>query len=161
MEKSMMNDDMMVDVDGLKCVCNDTSSLEAWLIMHGFRRVLCGGEDFPARKGHIAHFASCGLMQKEIDFIEEMNATGAYPPVDMFMEQSGLIGVTDYEVVEETDLPGWDGSPNPVVLSNPRWYIDGKLVPVPPDVIIDDGPSAGSRHGGNRSSRRRRDLWRR
>ena len=157
----MMNDDMMVDVDGLKCVRNDTSSLEAWLIMHSFRRVLCGGEDFPDKKGQVAHFASCGLMQKEIDFIEEMNATGACPPVGMFMEQTGLIGVTDYEVVDETDLPGWDGSPNPVVLSNPRWYIDGKLVPVPPDITMEDSPHDGLRHGRQRSSAPRRDVWRR
>ena len=156
-----MNDDMMVDVDGLKCVRNDTSSLEAWLIMHSFRRVLCGGEDFPDKKGQVAHFASCGLIQKEIDFIEEMNATGACPPVGMFMEQTGLIGVTDYEVVDETDLPGWDGSPNPVVLSNPRWYIDGKLVPVPPDMIMEDSPHDGLRQGRQRSSVRRRDVWRR
>ena len=156
-----MNEDMMVEVDGLKCVRNDTSSLEAWLIMHSFRRVLCGGEDFPGKNGQIAHFASCGLMQKEIDFIEEMNATGACPPVGMFMEQTGLIGVTDYEVVDETDLPGWDGSPNPVVLSNPRWYIDGKLVPVPPDMIMEDSPHDGLRQGRQRSSVRRRDVWRR
>ncbi len=156
-----MNDDMMVDVEGLKCVRNDTSSLEAWLIMHSFRRVLCGGEDFPDKKGQVAHFASCGLMQKEIDFIEEMNVAGTCPPVGMFMEQSGLIGVTDYEVVDETDLPGWDGSPNPVVLSNPRWYLDGKLVPVPPDKIMEDSPQDGSRHGRQRSSARRRDVWRR
>ena len=157
----MMNHDIMVEVDGLKCVRNDTSSLEAWLIMHSFRRVLCGGEDFPGKKGQVAHFASCGLMQKEVDFIEEMSATGGCPPVSMFMEQTGLIGVTDYEVVDETDLPGWDGSPNPVVLSNPRWYIDGKLVPVPPDIVMEDGPRSGSRHGRQRSSARRRDVWRR
>ena len=156
-----MNDDMMVDVEGLSCVRNDTSALETWLIMHSLRRVLCGGEDFPDKKGHVAHFASCGLMQKEIDFIEEMSATGGCPPVGMFMEQSDLIGVTDYEVVDETDLPGWDGSPNPVVLSNPRWYIDGKLVPVPPDIIMEDGQRAGPRHGGQSSSARRRDVWRR
>ena len=157
----MMNDDMMVEVDGLSCVRNDTSSLEAWLIMHSLRRVLCGGEDFPSKKGQVAHFASCGLMQKEIDFIEGMSATGGCPPLGKFTEQSGLIGVTDYEVVAETDLPGWDGSPNPVVLSNPRWYIDGKLVPVPPDIIMEDNPCDGSRHGGQRSSARRRDVWRR
>ena len=157
----MMNDDMMVEVDGLSCVRNDTSPLEAWLIMHRLRRVLCGGEDFPSKKGQVAHFASCGLMQKEIDFIEGMSATGGCPPLGKFTEQSGLIGVTDYEVVAETDLPGWDGSPNPVVLSNPRWYIDGKLVPVPPDIIMEDNPCDGSRHGGQRSSARRRDVWRR
>ena len=156
-----MDKDMMVEVDGLKCVRNDTSSLEAWLIMHSFRRVLCGGEDFPDKKGLVAHFASCGLRQKEIDFIEEMNASGSCPPVGMFMEQSGLIGVTDYEVVDETDLPGWDGSPNPVILSNPRWYRDGKLVPVPPDIIMEDNSRNGLRHGRQRSSARRRDVWRR
>ena len=156
-----MDKDMMVEVDGLKCVRNDTSSLEAWLIMHSFRRVLCGGEDFPDKKGLVAHFASCGLMQKEIDFIEEMSASGSCPPVGMFMEQSGLIGVTDYKVVDETDLPGWDGSPNPVILSNPRWYRDGKLVPVPPDIIMEDNPRNGLRHGKQRSSARRRDVWRR
>ena len=46
-----MDKDMMVEVDGLKCVRNDTSSLEAWLIMHSFRRVLCGGAASPDKKG--------------------------------------------------------------------------------------------------------------
>ena len=38
--------------------------------------------------------------------------------------------MTDFEVVESTDLPGWYGSPNPVILSNPHWLLDGHLVPV-------------------------------
>ena len=46
-----------------------------------------------SKKGQVAHFASCGLMQKEIDFIEGMSATGGCPPLGKFTEQSGLIGV--------------------------------------------------------------------
>ncbi len=155
-----MMDEVMIEVDGVECVRNDTSALEAWLMMHGMRKVLCGGEDFPGRKGQIAHLASLPLMQKEIDFIEEMHRDGCYPPVGEFMAQSGIIGVTDYEVVESTDLPGWDGSPNPVILSNPRWYIDGKLVPVPPDIYLDDerrgSGGRNNRKTGRRSGRRNR-----
>ena len=150
--------DNVMEIDGIKCLVNDTSSLEAWLVMHGFRRVLCGGKDFPMKKGTMVHVASCGLMQKEVDFIEEMSASGGCPSVGEFMSQSGVIGVTDFEVVESTNLPGWDGSPNPVVLSNPRWCIDGKLVPVPADVFLGDGGSADRRRGklsGRRRGNRR------
>jgi len=149
-------DDIMIEVDGIKCLRNDTSALEAWLIMHSLRRVLCGGEDFPMKKGQIAHIATQGLMQKEIDFIQEMNAGGSCPTVGMFMEQSGVIGVTDFEVVEETILPGWDGSPNPVILSNPRWYLDGKLIPVPPDRFLTEEEECRPRGRGARLSGRRR-----
>ena len=150
-----MNDDV-IEIDGIKCLVNDTSSLEAWLVLHSLRRVLCGGDDFPMKRGTIAHVASRGLMQKEVDFIEELSASGGCPSVGEFMSQSGVIGVTDFEVVESTDLPGWDGSPNPVILSNPRWYIDGKLVPVPPDVFLDDGRSADRRRGRASGWRRNR-----
>ena len=126
--------------------------------MHGFRRVLCGGDASPARSGKVAHVASHGLMQKEIDFIEQMSGTGDYPPLARFLEQSGIIGVTDFEVVESTDLPGWDGSPNPVILSNPHWLLDGHLVPVPPDFVIDDRTAVAL---SSIRSRRNHRSWRR
>ncbi len=151
-------DDVTIEVDGIECVRNDTSSLEAWLMMHGIRKVLCGGEDFPGRKGQIAHLASVPLLQREIEFIEAMNRDGCFPSVDVFKGKSGIIGVMDYEVVESTDLPGWDGSANPVILSNPRWYVDGKLVSASQDGCPDDerrGPDDRDSRNAARPSRRR------
>ena len=151
-----MAENETITVCGIECLVNDTSALEAWLVMHSFRRVLCGGDTFPAKKGTIAHVASQELLQKEIDFIEEMSATGGCPPLKEFIKRKGIVGVTDFEVVESTDLPGWDGTPNPVLLSNPRWFMDGKLVPVLPDIFIEeDVDESGT---GVRLSRRERRL---
>ena len=150
------NEQNFMDVEGLHCVRHDTSALEGWLMMHGLRRVLCGGESFPVRKGKLAVVASEPLLQKEIDFIAEMSAGGGCPPVGAFLEQTGnIVGVVDFEVAEATDLPGWDGSPNPVILSNPHWLLDGNLVPVPPDVILSDN-SRSERRSARNSSRGRR-----
>lgn len=147
----MNDEDMFIDVDGIRCLRYDTSALEGWLIMHSMRKVLCGGDDFPVKRGKMAIVASDPLMQKEIDFIEMMSATGGCPPVGVFMEQQGtIVGVVDFEVVKETCYPGWDGSPNPVVFSNPHWLKNGKLVPVQPDIFIDDDRRG---HGGRRGSR--------
>jgi len=143
-----------VDVAGIRCVRYDTSALEGWLIMHSFRRVICGGEDFPTPSGKLAVVASLPLMQKEIDFIEEMNADGSCPPVGAFLEQFGsIVGVVDFETAVVTDLPGWDGTPNPVILSNPHRLKDGKLVPVPPDVFLPDERRDDRRHGARASAR--------
>jgi len=149
-------EEMYVDVCGVRCLRHDTSALEGWLIMHNLRRVLCGGEDFPLKRGKLAVVSSCPLMQKEIDFIEEMSSTGGCPPVGAFMEMfDEVVGVVDFEVREKTDLPGWDGSPNPVLLSNPHWFRNGKLEPVPPDVYVDDDRHGDHRHRSGRGFRRR------
>ena len=148
-----------IDVAGVRCVRYDTSALEGWLMMHGLRRVICGGEDFPSRCGKLAVIASQPLMQKEIDFIGEMSAGGSCLPVGTFLEQMGrVVGVVDFEVVQETDLPGWDGTPNPVVLSNPQWFMNGSLVPVPPDVFVSDEHRTrrNPRERASRYNRRRR-----
>ena len=141
-----MNEENII-VDGIECQIYETTALEAWLAMHGLRRVLCGDADHQAPKtGCIAHVVARPLEPKEIAFIEEQSACGEFPSLDKFLGISGLVGVTDFEIVESTDLPGWDGSPNPVILSNPRWFIEGKLVPCPPDIVIqDESPATESR----------------
>lgn len=150
--------DGFVEVAGVLCVRHDTSALEGWLIMHGLRRVICGGDEFPLRGGKLAVIASQPLMPKELDFIGEMSAGGSFPPVEDFLEQTGkVIGVVDFEVVRKTDLPGWDGTPNPAILSNPHWLKDGKLVPVPPDVLWSEERHRGRpRRGRSSGSDRRR-----
>jgi len=155
---TLEDNESSIEVAGVRCVRYDTSALEGWLAMHSLRRVICGGEDFPSRRGKIAFVASQPLMQKEIDFIEEMSADGGCPTVGTFLEQTGsIVGVVDFEVAEKTDLPGWDGTPNPVILSNSHWFIDGALVPVPPDVFPSDERRADRRHNTRVSPRGRRD----
>jgi hypothetical protein len=154
----MEYDDMYIEIAGLRCVRHDTSALEGWLIMHSFRRVICGGEVFPVKRGKLGIVASDPLMQKEIDFINEMSADGGCPSVGTFMNQYGtVVGVVDFEVVSETDLPGWDGTPNPVILSNPHWLENGELIPVPPDVFLSEdrhGERRRPRFSGRRNCRR-------
>jgi len=151
------DNEAFVDVAGVRCVRHDTSALEGWLIMHSLRRVLCGGEDFPSSSGKLAVIASQPLMQKEIDFINEMSRDGSCPPVGAFLEQTGsIVGVVDFEIERETDLPGWDGTPNPVLLFNPHWFMEGKLVPVPPDMFLPDERRDERRHGARVSARGRR-----
>jgi len=155
-----MNETTM-NIDGLDCYIQETTALEAWFAMHGFRRVLCSDSPPPARTGRLVFIACLPMEPKEADFIREMSATGEMPPVEAFLEISGVVGVTDFEVVEKTDLPGWDGTPNPTVLSNPRWYIDGKLVPVPPDLIVPDEPYADDPHATDARQHRSRRSGRR
>ena len=153
----MENENLYIEIAGVRCVRYDTSALEGWLMMHSLRRVICGGEGFPARRGKLGIVASAPLMQKEIDFINEMSGSGSCPPVGAFMEQLGqIVGVVDFEVATETDLLGWDGTPNPVILSNPHWFEDGELTPVPPDVFVSDGCQSGRRRRARITGRRSR-----
>ena len=145
-----------IEICGLQCLRDDTSALEAWLMMHSLRRVICGCDELPSRRGTFAHFATVPLQPKEIAFIEQMARDSGFPPVEVFRLQHGLVGVTDYEVVESTVLPGWDGTPYPVVLSNPRWFRDGILVPVPPDICLDDGDQPAPSRRERRLRRHRR-----
>ncbi len=157
----------MMEVAGIQCHVHETSALEAWFMMNGFRQVICADEP-PAQRGTLVVVASEPLAAKEENFILEMSATGGCPPLNAFLEISGIVGVVDFHVESTTDLPGWDGESIPVVLSNPRWFRDGKLIPVPPPIIMDeefeiddqshtDRPSHGNRPSrSDRPSRRNR-----
>ena len=138
-----------ITIDGLECFIQETTALEAWFVMHGLRQVLCGWTDDDPKKGHLAFVVEQPLEPKEIAFINEQASIGGMPPLEEFLAISGLVGVTDFRVVESTALPGWDGSPNPAVLSNPRWLFDGKLVPASPVFVTGNDP------GGTPSSPRR------
>lgn len=155
-----------ITIDGLECYVQETTALEAWFVMHGLRRVLCGWTDDDPKEGRLAFVVEQPLEPKEIAFINEQASTGGMPPLEEFLSISGLVGVTDFRVVESTDLPGWDGSPNPAVLSNPRWLFDGKLVPAAPVVVAEEEPGGASssprrpprseRRAARRASRRSR-----
>ena len=127
----------MMDVAGIHCHVYDTTALEAWFMMNSLRQVICADEP-PAQRGTLAVIVTQPLLPKEENFIIEMSQTGGCPPLDMFLEISGLVGVVDFHVEKTTDLPGWDGDSIPVVLSNPRWYRDGGLSPAHPPVVIPD-----------------------
>lgn len=94
-------------------------------------------------------------LPKEIDFILEQQAWGNFPSLDQFLSVQGIVGVTDFEVAESTDLPGWDGESIPVILSNPRWYRDGRLVPAHP-AIEASPPASRNRPRLSHSGRHRR-----
>ena len=145
----------MMDVAGIHCYVHDTTALEAWFMMNSLRQVICADEP-PAQRGTLALVVSQPLLPKEEDFIVEMSRTGECPSLDKFLEISGLVGVVDFHVEKTTDLPGWDGTSIPVILSNPRWYRDGELVPAPPPFIIPDDHDTHERR-----PRRERRRWRR
>ena len=123
----------VMDVAGLRCYVHETTALEAWFVMQGLRQVICADE-VPAERGRIVHVVTQPPLQKEIDFILEQQSWGNFPSPDTFLSVHGIVGVTDFEVAESTDLPGWDGDSIPVILSNPRWYRDGNLVPAQPSI---------------------------
>ncbi len=148
----------MMDVAGIHCYVHDTTALEAWFMMNSLRQVICADEP-PAQRGTLALVVSQPLLPKEENFIVEMSRTGECPSLDKFLEISGLVGVVDFHVEETTDLPGWDGDSIPIILSNPRWFRDGKLVPQRPPTILPDEPERRPRR--NRPPRRDRRRHRR
>lgn len=129
----------MMDVAGLRCCVHETTALEAWFVMQGLRQVICADE-MPAERGRVVHVVTQPPRQSEIDFILEQQSWDFFPSLDTFLSVHGIVGVTDFEVAESTELPGWDGYSIPVILSNPRWYSDGHLVPAHP--AIESPPSA-------------------
>ena len=132
----------VMDVAGLRCHVYETSALEAWLAMQGLRQVICADKP-PAQCGRIVHVVTQPPSPKEIDFILSQQVWGNFPSLDQFLAVHGIVGVTDFEVAATTDLPGWDGESIPVILSNPRWYRDGRLVPAHPAVVA---PPASARN---------------
>ena len=122
----------VMDVAGLRCHVYETSALEAWLAMQGLRQVICADEP-PAQCGRIVHVVT--ILSQQV--------WGNFPSIDQFLAVQGIVGVTDFEVAATTDLPGWDGESIPVILSNPRWYRDGRLVPAHPAVVA---PPASARN---------------
>lgn len=152
----MLNDEnpyppKTIDVAGICCYVYETSSLEAWLMMHHLRQVI-GVDDPPALCGSLAVVVTQLLNPGEIDFINEMSLTGGCPSLDKFIEIRGLVGVLDFHVEHSTDLPGWDGEGVAVILANPRWLRDGKLVPALSPIVRSESRSCRSR----RQRRRRR-----
>ena len=91
-----------ITIDGLECFIQETTALEAWFVMHGLRQVLCGWTDDDPKKGHLAFVVEQPLEPKEIAFINEQASIGGMPPLEEFLAISGLVGVTDFRVVEST-----------------------------------------------------------
>ena len=146
----------IIDVAGIRCHVYETTALEAWFAMNGFRQVI-GADDPPALSGTLAHVVTQPLEPKEVDFILQQSAAGNFPSLDKFLEIHGIVGVTDFHVEASTDLPGWDGEGVAVILTNPRWYLGGELVPVPQPVAMPESrserprrPPRHSRHKGRR-----------
>lgn len=141
-----------MDVAGVRCHVYETTALEAWFMMNRLRQVLCA-DCPPARRGTLAVVVSRPIQPGEMNFILEMSQTGGCPPLDQFMEIQGLVGVIDFHLEKTTDLPGWDGASVPVVLSNPCWFRDGKLVPAQKPMVVPDSRFRRPR----RSERKRND----
>lgn len=135
----------MMDIAGIPCHVHETTALEAWFMMNGFRRVICADEP-PAMRGTLVVIVTEPLEPKEIAFITEQMAQGNFPPLSEFQRISGIVGIADFHVESFTDLPGWDGESIPVILENPRWYMDGELVPVPPPRVLPEARKGGRRH---------------
>lgn len=49
-----------------------------------------------------------------------------------------------------------DGESIPVIRENPRWYMDGELVPVPPPRVLSEARKGGPRHLPGHRRRRNR-----
>ena len=146
----------MMEIAGIPCHVDETTALEAWFMMNGLRRVICADAP-PAMRGSLVHIVTKPLEPKEIAFIREQMEQGNFPPLSEFQRITGIVGVTDFHVEPSTDLPGWDGESIPVILENPRWYMDGELVPVPPPMVFSEPRKGKPRHPpGHRRGRNRR-----
>lgn len=113
-------------------------------MMNQLRQVI-GADEPPAQRGSLAIVVSQPLGFGEINFIREMSRTGGCPPLDKFSEIHGLVGILDFHVERSTELDGWDGEGVAVILENPRWWLDGQLIPVPRPMLRQEGLSQYSR----------------